>query len=401
MLGSLAGLSPEHAYSEADVLDIVGRQRGLNFAPGEDFAYSNSGYVLLSVAVARATGKRLDDFARETIFAPLGMDGSRFQHDHTAVVPDKAFGYAKRGDQWSVANSMLDVVGDGGLYASLDDMLAWARNLVSPRIGASAIGRIQTPDTLASGASTGYGMGIIPTRHRGLAMLEHGGGHAGYRTQLQVYPSEGFGVVVLCNDAAALPQLLARQIAEIYLADRMAPPPAQAPSQTIEAVRARAACYRATNGVLLSLIEREGRLYLEGIPVELCPLTSDTFAMAGDPDTIQLAFDAHGGFTLTQGLAAPQPFRRCQPAGEVDEDVFLGDYQSPDVGAGCRLERKGASLIASFAGGAGVSLRAIGPDCLWAADFGVSLTFQRDARGDRSGFSVSGVRARGLAYERV
>jgi CubicO group peptidase (beta-lactamase class C family) len=401
MLGFLAGLSPEHAYSEADVLNIVGRQRGLNFAPNQDFAYSNTGYVLLSMAIERATGKRLDDFARDAIFAPLGMNASRFQHDHTAIVPDKAFGYAKHGDQWSVANCMLDVVGDGGLYASLDDMLVWAGNLIAPRIGASAIARIQAPGALASGASTGYGMGLIPTRHRGLAMLEHSGGHAGYRTQLQVYPREGFGVVVLCNDAAGLPELRARQVAEICLSDRMAPPPTQAPPPPVRAVRARAGCYRTTNGVVLSLVERDGKLYLEGIPFELCPLTSDTFAMAGDPDSMQLAFDPEGGFTLARGLAAPEPFQRCEPPGTIDEDIFLGEFQSPEVGAGCSLQRKGESLTASFAGGGSVVLRPIGPDCVWAADLGVTLAFHSDARDVASGFTVSGIRARGLTYDRL
>ncbi len=400
MLGILAGLSPEHAYGEADILAMLGRQRGLNFAPGADFAYSNTGYVLLSMALARATGQRLDDFAREAIFAPLGMNASRFQHDHTAIVPDKACGYARRGEQWHVADSRLDVVGDGGLYASLDDMLAWTRNLLSPRIGASAIARIQTLEALVDGAATGYGMGLIPTRHRGLAMLEHSGGLAGYRTQLQAYPSEGFGVVVLCNDAAGLPELVARQIAEICLADRMAPPPALAPSLPIEAVRARAAAYRASNGVVLSLVEREGRLYLEGVPFELCPLSADAFALAGDPDSIRLEFDAEGGFALMQGLAAPQAFRRCAPPAEIDPDIFLGEFHSPEVGAGCAVRRNGDALTVSFAGGPDAILRPIGPDCLWAADFGVTLTFHGDGGGVCSGFTASGVRARGLVYER-
>jgi CubicO group peptidase (beta-lactamase class C family) len=131
------------------------------------------------------------------------MDASRFQHDHAAVVPNKAFGYEKRDGEWRTANSMLDVVGDGGMYASLDDMLAWTKNLLSPRIGARAIELMRSPAVLTSGASTGYGMGLQIGAHRGLGTLEHGGGLAGYRTEVLAYPAEGFGVVVLCDDAAA------------------------------------------------------------------------------------------------------------------------------------------------------------------------------------------------------
>lgn len=401
ILGFLSGLSSEHPYSEADVLDIVGRQRALNFPPGEHVVYSNSGYVLLSMALARATGKRLDDFAREMIFAPLGMHASRFQHDHTAVIPDKAFGYAKRGDRWGVANSMLDVVGDGGLYASLEDMLAWAKNLLTPRVGAAAIARMQTPETLSSGASTGYGMGLFITRHRGLAMLEHGGGLAGYRTQLQVYPSEGFGVVVLCNDAAALPQRIARQVAEICLADRMAPAPARAPAPAIEAVRTRVGCYRTAEGDVLSLVERDGKLYVEGVALALRPLNADSFAIAGDPDFTRLTFDAEGSVAVTQGSAAAQRFRRCEPPANSDQDEFLGDFQSAEVGAGCTVQRSGETLAVSFARGPPTALRLIDLDFLRAQDLGVSLAYRRDGGGAVDGFTVTGGRVRGIAYGRV
>lgn len=399
-LGFLRGFSPEHVYTEAGVLELVGRQAALNFAPGADFAYSNSGYVLLSIAVARATGKRLDAFARDTIFAPLGMNATRFQHDHAAIVPDKAFGYAKRGEQWLVANSMLDVVGDGGLYASLEDMLAWAKNLLSPRIGAAAIACMQTPETLSSGASTGYGMGLVVRRHRGLMMFEHGGGLAGYRTQLQVYPSEGFGVAVLCNDASASPQHLSGQIAEVCLEDRMAPRPEPAPTPAIETVRARAGSYRRDNGVVLSFVEREGKLYLRGIPIELRLLDEATVAMDGDPDIMRITFDAEG-FTLTQGLSAPERFQRCEPPGEIEADAFVGDFHSPEVGAACRVRHSDGSLAITFAGVASAALQPIGPNDLWAPDLGVTLAFQRDASGAAQGFTASSLRIRGLGYLRV
>jgi len=401
VLGFLAGLSAEHPYSEADVLDIVSRQRALNFAPGAEFAYSNSGYVLLSIAIARATGQRLDDFAREAIFAPLGMRASRFQHDHTAIVPDKAFGYARRGDQWGVANSMLDVVADGGLYASLEDMLAWAANLLAPRIGASAIALMGTPATLNSGASTGYGMGLFVTRHRGLAVLEHSGGHGGYRTQLQVYPSEGFGVVVLCNDAAGQPQQIARQVAEACLEDRMAPPAARAPAPAPEALQARAGCYRTAVGDVLALVEQEGKLFIHGVPLALQALGDDSFAMAGDPDILRLAFDAESGFALTLGSAAPRRFTRCEPPAEGDEGAFLGEFRSAEMGAACVVHRDGDSLAVSFGRGPAAALRQISPGCLWAADLGVTLAYQRSGSGEVEGFTAAGGRVRGVAYRRV
>src|SRR6185295_1243556 len=113
------------------------------------------GYVLASIIVQRVSGQRLDDFARKRIFAPVGMAGSRFQHDHTAVVPDKANGYQRRGDRWVVSNSNLDVVGDGGLYSSVDDMLRWLANLDHPVVGAKALGVMRTSARLNDGSPSG------------------------------------------------------------------------------------------------------------------------------------------------------------------------------------------------------------------------------------------------------
>jgi len=401
-LGWLAGLSAEHVYTEADVLGIVGRQRALNFPPGEDVLYSNSGYVLLAIAVARATGKRLDTFAREAIFAPLGMDAARFQHDHAAVVPDKASGYEQRDGAWRVADSMLDVVGAGGMYASLDDMLAWTRNLLSPRLGAAAIGVMQTPARLSSGASTGYGMGLGIAAHRGLKTLEHGGGLAGYRTHLLAYPTEDLGVVVLGNDATLWPGQLARRVAEAWLGERMAPAPPRPPSPPTEEIKARAGVYRAQSGDVLSLAEQDGKLRLHGIPQSLWPFGPASFALGGDRDVLGLEFEASGdAFILSQGGGPDRRFERCEPPKQLDTEPFLGDFESREAAAGCTLRRTGAGLTVSFAGGPEVVVRAIAPDCLLADDFGATLTFSRGRSGAVRGFDLDAGRLRRIAYRRV
>jgi CubicO group peptidase (beta-lactamase class C family) len=401
-LGWLAGLSAEHAYTESDVLGIVGRQRALNFPPGADVLYSNSGYVLLSIAIARAAGRRLDAFAREVIFGPLGMDAARFQHDHADVVPDKASGYEQRDGAWRVANSMLDVVGDGGMYASLDDMLAWTRNLLSPQLGASAIGVMQTPARLRGGASTGYGMGLGIAAHRGLKTLEHGGGMAGYRTHLLAYPTESLGVVVLGNDGTLWPGQLARRMGEAYLGERMAPASPRPPSPPIAEIKARAGVYRAQSGDVLSLAEQDGKLRLHEIPQPLWPLGPASFALGGDRDVLSLAFETSGdAFVLAQGGGPDRRYERCEPPEQVDTDPFLGDFVSREVAAGCTVRRSGANLGVSFAGGPEVGLRPVAPDCLLADDFGATLTLRRGRSGAVRGFDLDAGRLRRVAYRRV
>ena len=286
------------------------------------------------------------------------------------------------------------------MYGSLKDMLAWAKNLLAPRIGPEAIALMQTPERLTNGASTGYGMGLFIGAHRGLAILEHGGGHGGYRTHLLAYPSENFAVVVLCNDAAAWPAYLARHVAEGRLADRMTPKHEFGPMPKRQAVQAHAGLYRTANNDVLSLIEQDGSLYAQGVPLALRPLGPGMFTL-GDPDELRLDFG--GGRRRFRPEARERPgsaISPLRPAGRRRWRRFLGDFQSPETGAPCRLARTEAGLTVSFARQPPAALRAIAPDCLWAADLAATLSFERDGGAVR-GFKVDGGRARGIEFSRA
>lgn len=224
MLASLAGRPSDFVITERAVLDALARQRQLNFAPGSEHLYSNSGYVLLSLVVQRVTGQRLDDFARARIFTPLGMGQTRFQHDHTALVPGRANGHVREGGAWHLANSLLDVVGDGGLYTSVEDLLRWATAFDRPDF-APLLRRMGTPDSLADGRpiANGYGMGLSRSTYRGVTVVAHGGALAGYRTHFLRLPDEGLAVAVLCNTATANPSRLALQVMERLTTQALGP----------------------------------------------------------------------------------------------------------------------------------------------------------------------------------
>lgn len=400
-LGSLAGVGPEHPWTEKEVIRLICRQRGLNFAPGQDFSYSNSGYVLAAVALARTTGKQLDAFAREHIFAPLGMTASRFQHHHGDLVPDKASGYAREGGGvWRVADSHLDVVADGGMYASLTDMLAWTANLLAPRIGAAALRRMFTPARLTDGGATGYGMGLQLGRHRGLSIAEHGGSHAGYRNHLLVFPTEGLGVVVLANDAAALPAVVARSVAAAFLGARLAPPPPELAAPSRETVRELAGPYRSDDGEVIALIlGDDGALSVAGLPLPLAPVAQHTFALRVDPDNFRLDFDpADGSVTVLPSSGPARRYARCAPSAKIDCSRFCGDYQSGDIGpAICRIRQDCEALTVSFAESPPAKLQPIAAHILWSPDLGVALNFEPAAS---PGFRLDGGGARGVEYLR-
>jgi hypothetical protein len=186
--------------------------------------------VSLSIIVKRVTGQTLDEVAREKIFGPLGMQASRFQHDHSALIANKAHGYESRAGAWHTSNSMLDVVGDGGMYSSVEDMLLWMKNFERPIVGAQALKLMQTVATLDNRQGTGYGMGLGSVQWRGLHTVGHSGSLAGYRTMFQTFPSEKTSIVVLCNSGAADASKLTAQVAEVFLSSRMDRPPDLSPT---------------------------------------------------------------------------------------------------------------------------------------------------------------------------
>jgi CubicO group peptidase (beta-lactamase class C family) len=217
-LGVLAGYPPDHVWTERAFLRMLAGQRSLNYPVGSEHLYSNSGYVLLSMVVHRVAGRTLDEWAREHVFAPLAMSSTRFQHDHSRLIPNRAVGYVRQDTTWRLGISMLDVVGDGGLYSTLDDMLRWAANFDNGKVAPNQLALMQTPGTLKNGnaISNGYGMGLVRGGYRGLETIGHGGALVGYRTAFFRLPAEKTTVVCLCNASTANPGRLVQRVADLY-----------------------------------------------------------------------------------------------------------------------------------------------------------------------------------------
>ena len=223
-LMSLRGLRADDWYTVAELITVQARQRELNFAPGSEYLYSNSGYVLLSEVVARATGRSFADYAEEVVFGPLGMTSSHFHDDHDHVVPDRADGYAPLpGGGYRTSMTTLDMVGDGGVYSSIEDMVKWvhALNHDSLRPGLSAF--LETPGVLTSGDTIPYALGQRHARYRGLRTIGHGGAFVGFRADVLRFPGEDVSIVTLCNRSDARPSDRAHEVADVVLADRLAP----------------------------------------------------------------------------------------------------------------------------------------------------------------------------------
>jgi len=207
-----------------EVYDLIKRQKELNFTPGDKYLYSNSCYFMLAMIVEKASGQSLRMFAQEHIFGPLGMKNSLFYDDNTDLIKNRVFSYMKSGeDGFDNLIMRFDLVGSGGVYTNVEDLLLWDQNFYNNKLGNGGqeiIQKMHEEGLLNNGESCGYAFGLNNGTYKGLKTVSHGGSLAGYRAQLMRFPEEKFSVIVLANRGDANPTAKSFQVADIFLKDK-------------------------------------------------------------------------------------------------------------------------------------------------------------------------------------
>jgi CubicO group peptidase (beta-lactamase class C family) len=214
---AINGWRQNELLTEREFLDLVSRQRALNFSPGTEFLYSNTGYALLSIVVRRASGHSLREFAAARIFGPLGMKDTQFRDDHTLTVDNEAIGYVPQDGGFAVSIPQLDVVGDGGVFSTVEDLARWDANFDSGVVGGrEGMKMMQQTATLPDGRSTGYALGLSVGNFAGSRVVSHSGAFGGYRSTYLRFPEDHLSVITLCN-VSAMSSQLAERVATLYL----------------------------------------------------------------------------------------------------------------------------------------------------------------------------------------
>ena len=355
-LFDMAGLD-DYPITNADFLAMMGRQRALNFAPGDAYSYSNSGYVLLTIVVERITGKPIRAFAEERIFKPLGMTSTVFRDRHTMLIRNLATAYGRApGGSWNIAVPYFDVVGDGGLMSSVSDLAKWESNWWQPRVGGAEWLELEKErGRLRDGRLLSYGAGLSHGVYRGDSVVSHGGGFGGYNTYLMRFPARRFSVAVLCNAAMAPSSQLAQRVADVFLGDVLAATtngsgPA-APAR-IALDPARLAGYTGTYfnaGTVLvrRLVADSGRLYYSRGPgnrSELIPVADGRFQMAGT-DVLVTIPEGKGTVQLDIPGDPPLVLSRVAPFAGGSLTELGGSYHSSDLRTTITVATRGAALV--------------------------------------------------------
>jgi CubicO group peptidase (beta-lactamase class C family) len=422
-LMSLQGVMTEDLTTDADTLEIMGRQKAPNFPPGEEHLYSNTGYFLLSVIVKRATGQSLRDFAADRIFGPLGMTHTQFNDSHTRIIPNRATGYARpKGGAFGIDMSDWEQNGDGGVLTTVEDLFLWDQNFYDPKVGGpEVLEAMHQVGALNTGKKLEYASALYVSTYRGLPTVSHGGSWAGYRAQLLRFPKQKLSVACLCNNGgAANPSRLAQKTAEIYLGDQMKPaeerktPEPAAPAPAPPEASAWTGAYRnPADGqiVLISLADGILAADVRGTSYKLSSLGGSRFGLTRPSGTrSEYAFEAAPGkgrprllvtSTYEDGEVEKETFEpvdRWTPSG-ADLSGFAGTYASRELDTTWRLVVEKGQLFVRHRGFPADALTPTVRDAFTLE--GMNLVFRRGSGGKASGFTLDAGRVRGVAFTRV
>ncbi len=220
---------------DAGVLKLLEQQTSSKFAPGSKWEYSNSGYAVLAMIVEKVSGKSFGRFLQERIFTPLKMKNTLAYEKGKTEVPHRAYGHSKAGQNekdgaWRETDQSPTsaVLGDGGIYSSLDDLAKWDRalrehTLLSEAEMRPALTPVQPTDgpaKLPDGPAVSYGFGWFVDPYQGHKRMSHDGSTIGFRTTIQRFPDDKMTIIVLANRADVNPEELALKVADLYLGSK-------------------------------------------------------------------------------------------------------------------------------------------------------------------------------------
>jgi len=205
---------------DQDVLQMMMTQDSTYFPPGAQYRYSNSGYAVLAMIVEKVSGKSFAKFLQENIFKPLGMKNTVAYEKNISTVKNRALGYWQEGGQFVFSDQSVTsaVLGDGGIYSSIDDLLKWDQALYTEKlVNNETLAAAFAPGVLLDGKTLEYGFGWRLDQFNGHRRVMHTGSTSGFRNVIQRYPDDEFTVIILTNRAAPEVSPLADKLAERFL----------------------------------------------------------------------------------------------------------------------------------------------------------------------------------------
>ena len=408
LLGLMGRGPGSEVHTTAEILDLVSRQRELNFPVGSEYLYSNTGYVLAAVIVSRVSGMPFAKFTAERLFKPVGMSHTRWRDDYRTIVPGRATAYDVERGEWVQDMPFTMIHGNGGLLSTIDDLLKWNDALTNGFPGRPELTAIlETQGRLTTGRTIAYALGLsIAPYSPGIREVSHGGSTAGYRTFLARYPEAKTSIAVWCNAGTANPTALARRVMALIRprASESRPEPTRITADARNRIVGSYRDPRTDAAVGISAI---------GDYVRVVGPSADSLRSDGAPGHYSTSAGARLDFGSAEGPAASVLL--VTPEGEVTEMLrvttptsaalslgdFVGTYRSPELESRIAVRADNGRLMARISPDDESPLTPFYADGFRIVGSGASIRFVRDATGGVIGARVFAGRARNVRFDRL
>ncbi len=419
----MTGWKDEDILLRQEVIEILKRQEALQAAPGEEFNYNNSAFILAAEIVERISGMPFPEFMEENVFGPLGMSSTVVRSDPATIIPGASMGYTLDSMGYKETGDLYAAYGAGGIYTTPADFARWMNNFNDPVVGdRKLIDRMVNLDTLNNGDTMTYALGIEVDKTRGLLSYSHGGADLAHRTFAKYYPEINSGVVAMSNNAAFPSGRIATELADVFFKNDFNPEeeddddgkPAQAEGEESDGVKVPVELLEtysgryilAGAGIVLeySVVDGVLKMKTEGQPeATLTPVSQNEFEYEGVEASIIFHTNARGevtGAVHSQGgteykLEAVPPY---EPSLETLLS-FEGRYFSKELDVLYKLEVHDSTLVVLIRNTKEIELSVLKEDVYKGDVFFIGeLAFVKDPAGRVNGFTLANGRTRGITF---
>lgn len=414
----LGGWRLDDVITTKHILDMVARQKELNFTPGEQYMYSNTGFTLLAEIIARVSGQSFARFTYTHIFEPLGMKNTQFYDDHEKVVKNRAYSYRPQRDG-DILKAPLNYanVGATSLFTTVEDMALWTNNLHHPKVGSeSMIAQMNTRTVFNNGQRSGGGLGQFINAYNGLSQIQHGGADAGYRAFVSRFPEQDFSLIVMSNNGRFNPRNIAAAVTDLYLqplyAERRSTAASEAPKLvTLEKQKLSSFVgdYWNYEGSFATQILLEGEnlmLSRDGRPDKLGALSESRFVVMNGRNNVFVSFNKENGnqhLTIQIGANAPMTLAPYAPVSYPLDNAtdYTGTYYSSELDTYYRIVIENGKLITQHQRVQDYELSPVMKDKFHGNDWSFDqMSFERNAQNEITGFRISNSRIKSLLFEK-
>ncbi|MFI5187574.1 MAG: serine hydrolase domain-containing protein [Chitinophagales bacterium] len=416
---AIAGTRLDDVITQDQIIKILSKQQALNFKPGEQYSYSNSGFTMLAEIVKSVTGQTIRQFTDSAIFKPLGMNHTHFHDDYTEIVNNRSYSY-DRIDSLHYANSILSYSNAGAtsLFTNINDMSKWIMNFYEHKVGDQKdIEQLTQKGKLNNGKELNYALGISVDSYKGQKEFSHGGADAGYRTFISVFPDLKMGFIIFSNLGDADPWNKANDIANLFIHDT-----SKAAETTPKKIDSTAAAlkdslrfknfmgdYVSDDGVQFSFTMEHQKVYWKtyGQTYLLMKDIKDTFSMVINPE-IKFLFSATPEKTAIANEYWPDNNRLLKKyipdTTQSDKKLqpYTGVYYCPELDCKYGIAVKDHHLVLTNDKYNDAKLTFAGPDHLFN-DFWwmYHLVIIRNNKKEITGFEVNSDRTMHLLFKKI